>query len=421
MGTTSATQRRTSAISGLLLLTLASACASTAPTDGEQQPLFFPLPPAAPRVQYLTWASGSDQVVGQKGALRSFALGANTGEEQRITKPYGLAVRDGVVYVCDTKFPSIARMDFKEHTYSLIGADGPGRLRKPINIAIDSLGYKFVADILRKQIIVFGPDDKFAAALDLPENCHAVDLAVRGNELFVLDNDDTPGVIVMDRTNGTVLRSFGSLGQEPGQFHVPNSLCIDPDGFIYISDTLNYRVQKLTPEGEPIWERGNAGYQLGQFGRPRGIRCGPDGVVYVVEGAMQLVQMYNGEGDVLMRFGGPGTIPGSMVLPATIAIDKTSIPVFEQYIHDEFQVEYLLFVTNQYGERLVNVYAFGAFPEGYRLDETGIATLAPLEAEGIGAVAPDSAIPEAPSAHELPPAPPTEEPGTPEDSAPPKD
>ena len=82
-----------------------------------------------------------------------------------------------------------------------------------------------------------------------------------------------------------------------------------------------------------------------------------------------------------MHFGGPGSIPGSLVLPASLAVDATSIPYFSQYIHKDFDVEYLLFVSSQYGPHLISVYAFGSFPEGYQLLETQIASLPPVAGE----------------------------------------
>ena len=87
----------------------------------------------------------------------------------------------------------------------------------------------------------------------IPEPCHPVDLAIFEEELFVLDNDDTCQVVVLDRPSGEVLRTFGGPGAEPGQFKIPSSLCVDADGYLYVSDTHNWRIQKLTREGEPVW------------------------------------------------------------------------------------------------------------------------------------------------------------------------
>lgn len=364
----------------------AALMAGCAAAPSNETPLvLFPAPPERPRVQFLMWASGADQVEPSKGSFESFVLGEEPVVQRAINKPYGVAARDGVVYVCDTKGLSLCRLDFKNKTYGVIGVSGPGRLRKPINMVMDALGYKFVVDVDRKQVVVFSPDDKYATAFDVPEPCHPVDVAVYENELFVLDNDDTPQIVVLDRTNGNVLRTFGGAGGEPGQFKIPNSLCVGPDGSLYVSDTHNWRIQKLTRQGESVWVKGEPGYQLGQFGRPRGLRVGPDGILYVVDGATEIVQMFDSQGRTLMRFGGPGDVPGALNLPSTLAIDSTSIPYFKPYVHKDFRVDYLLFVASQYGDHLVNVYAFGSFPEGYKLSESRIATLPPTPmSEGIG-------------------------------------
>ena len=369
----------------LLSAMLAGGCAST--SKKKEPALFFPTPPEQPRIQFLTWANGADEVEPERGQFADFVLGEEPVVQRAINKPYGVAVLDGVVYVCDTKGLSLCKLDFKNGTYEVFGIRGPGRLRKPINVVIDRLGYKFVADAERNQIVVFDPADKYVTAFDVPAPCHVVDLALHGDELYVLDNDDTCQVVVMNRTTGEILRTFGGPGGEPGQFKIPNSIAISPDGFVYISDTHNWRIQKLTSDGKSVWVKGAPGYRLGQFGRPRGLAVGPDGVLYVVDGATEIVQMLDPEGNTLMRFGGPGDIPGALGLPSTLAIDATSLPYFQKYVHKDFKAEYLLFVISQYGPRLVNVYAFGSFPEGYRFSESEIATLPRLSTdEGIGPV-----------------------------------
>ncbi len=379
-------QRRIESIAtawAAVAVALVAGCESADKSDAQW--LFFPAPPSEPRMQFLTWASGADQVEPAKGSFERFVLGDEPTIQRAINKPYGLAVRNGVVYVCDTKGLCLSRLDFKEQTYRIFGVRGPGRLRKPINMVIDPLGYKFVVDPERKQVVVFSPEDAYVTAFDIPEPCHPVDLALYENELYVLDNDESCQIVVLDRTTGAVIRTFGEPGAEPGQFRIPNSLAIGPKGFLYVSDTHNWRIHKLTREGEPVWVKGTPGNTLGRFARPRGIRVGPEGYVYVVDGATEIVQMFDPEGRVLMRFGGPGDLPGALGLPSTVAIDSSSIPYFEKYIHEDFNVEYLVFVASQYGQHLISVYAFGSFPEGYSLSESQLAALPKIPVdEGIG-------------------------------------
>ncbi len=379
-------------------------CRSAAPAH--QRLLVFPVPPDQPRIQFLTTFNGADGVTGKTTPFEDFILGEERQAGRVMNKPYGVAARDGVVYVCDTKAIALCRLDFKNRTYALLGTRGPGRLRKPINIAIDSLGYKFVADPVRKEIVVFGPDDRYVKAFAIPEPCRPVDVAVYQDELFVLDNDESCRILVLDRTTGKVLRSFGEPGGGPGQFKIPNSLCVDADGYLYVSDTHNWRIQKLTRDGTPVWQKGMAGYHLGQFGRPRGIRAAPNGVIYVVDGATEIVQMFDTDGHTLMYFGGPGNTPGALVLPASLAVDASSLPYFKQYIHPDFKAEYLLFVASQYGKHLISVYAFGSFPKGYRFSAGQIAELpkAPPE-KGIGDVSGKPEPVESPHSGLVPPQP----------------
>ncbi len=356
-------------------LIVATGCQSTRRVDGPL--LLFPSPPEAPRIQFLTSASAATDIEGPRSNVVKLAFGDQPVNRVAIQKPYGVAVRDGVVYACDTKIPGLCRLDFKSNKFSVLGLTDPGRLRKPINLTIDPLGYKFVADAERKQVVVFGPDDAYVRSLSVPTPCRPVDVAIWENELYVLDNDDTCQVVVLNRQTGEVLRTFGSKGVEPGQFRIPNSICFDSEGSLYISDTLNWRIQKLTREGEPVWTRGTAGRMIGQFGRPRGLRVGPDGIIYVADAATEIVQMFNTDGDMLMHFGGAGTVPGSMVLPASVAVGTESVRYFERFIHEDFDAQYLLFVSNQFGEHLISVYAFGSFPDGYQFTEGQIAAIPP--------------------------------------------
>ena len=44
-------------------------------------------------------------------------------------------------------------------------------------------------------------------------------------------------------TDGVYVSSFGQCGHEEGELNNPFYLCIDQDGFIYVTDTHNRRVQ----------------------------------------------------------------------------------------------------------------------------------------------------------------------------------
>ena len=50
------------------------------------------------------------------------------------------------------------------------------------------------------------------------------------------------GVFVFTKT-GDFVKLFGSKGSEDGQFDHPYGIALDPDGFLYVSDKVNNRVQ----------------------------------------------------------------------------------------------------------------------------------------------------------------------------------
>ena len=68
---------------------------------------------------------------------------------------------------------------------------------------------------------------------------------------------------------------------------------------------------------------------------------------------------FNPEGRLLMFFGENGNQRGGFLLPAKVAIDYDNLKYFQQYVAPDFQMEYLVLVTSQFGDRRVNVLAYG--------------------------------------------------------------
>jgi DNA-binding beta-propeller fold protein YncE len=98
--------------------------------------------------------------------------------------------------------------------------------------------------------------------------------------------------------DGKLVTSWGTPGSGPGQFHLPHSIAIDPDGKLYVADRANRRVQMFTPDGE----------FLGQWtgmGGPNDITRGNDGTFYLAEqeadGNPAYVCVRDAQGNVLTR------------------------------------------------------------------------------------------------------------------------
>ncbi len=85
---------------------------------------------------------------------------------------------------------------------------------------------------------------------------------------------------------------------------------MDGDGNLFVSDTLNNRVQVFDADGKFIRAFGKAGDGPGYFARPKGIAVDSDGHVWVADAVQDRVQVFTPEGQLLIWMGGNGLLPG---------------------------------------------------------------------------------------------------------------
>lgn len=339
-------------VATVLLGALASCAAERQPTP---VPVFFPAAPELPRVQFLTSFSGLRDLEKQS-AFDRFVLGEKP--DLKVNKPYGVAIHDGKVYVCDTN-STVLVFDFERETFTpLEGAVGPGALRQPTNISIDRDGTKYVADPVRGQIVVYGPDDKYVTAFGVPQEWRPVDVVALESRLYVADPAKHV-VHVLDRKTGQRLKTIGDKGDASERLQGPTNLAFDSDGYLYVTDYSRFQVLKYDRDGHFKAALGRPGADFGQFARPKGLAIDREGRVFVVDASFNNVQIFNPEGRLLLFFGKGGEEPGDLTLPAKVTIDYDNLAYFEKYLQPGFRAEYLILVTSQFGERRINVFAYG--------------------------------------------------------------
>jgi DNA-binding beta-propeller fold protein YncE len=131
--------------------------------------------------------------------------------------------------------------------------------------------------------------------------------------------------------DGRLLKSWGEPGTDPGQFNVPHNICCDPDGWVYVADRENHRVQVFDGEGrfETQWNN---------LHRPNGMcmAAGANPLVYIGEGGPSgeinrdwpnigpRVSIHSTRGEVLARLGKmhAGLAPGQFTSPHGMAVDR---------------------------------------------------------------------------------------------------
>lgn len=341
----------------LAILFLAGCVATPEGKLESSDPVFYPPLPNPPRIQYLTTFSSSNDVSRAKSDFASFLVGEED-DNNYITKPYGVQMHGGKIYVVDSGAAGYVILDLVNQKFDVIRDHGGGQIKKAINISIDTDGSKYITDTQRNQVLIFDKNERFVRAFGVKGQFRPVDTAISGDKLFVADVQDHE-IEVLDKHSGALLYSFGKAGSAEDQFYHPTNIAIGPDNHLYISDTSNFRIQKFTMEGQYVRSFGSIGVNLGQFSRPKGIALDREGNFYAVDAGFENVQLFNPEGDLMMFFGAPGGLPDSINLPADIEIDYDHVALFEGYAHPDFKLEYIIFVTSQFGRNKVNVYGFG--------------------------------------------------------------
>jgi DNA-binding beta-propeller fold protein YncE len=138
---------------------------------------------------------------------------------------------------------------------------------------------------------------------------------------------------------GRLLRTVGRRGAGPGEFNFPTAVAVGPNGRVYVTDTMNYRVEVFDADLTFVSTFGTLGVRPGQFRRPKGIAVDGDNVVYVVDSDFNNFQMFTSDGETLMWVGELGERPGQMQLPAGIAVDRTRRRIFvTEQVNQRIQV-----------------------------------------------------------------------------------
>lgn len=271
----------------MVVLLLASAalngCATTPAMRDNEKPStysFWPLFPAEPRVQFLRSFALSTDIEPPRSSFEDLIYGEGS-DVLLIQKPYGVDMRDGKIYVCDIRNPGIVILDLVRRETRVMTTGGVNGLSQPTDLAVAADGMIYVADVKRGQVYVFDDRERHVGIFGR-KGMKAAGVAVHDNELYVCDFA-TQSIVVLDRFNGEILRSFGGPGSEDGQFTRPLGIDVDEDGNIYVVDVIRCRLQKFSPQGTFLQAWGQISDTAGSFVRPKHVAVDHDNIVYVVD------------------------------------------------------------------------------------------------------------------------------------------
>ena len=338
----------------LLIFCILCACnrqVAKAPTPDSL--VIFPPPPDTTRIQFLTHFSSSADLEGKKGGFHRFLFGDEA--PLAIIKPYGVSVHNEKVYICDTGLGGLEIMDLATGDFKYFIPTDRGQLKLPINCCVDQHGYLFVADANRGQIVVFDSDLNYVHAFGESEGFRPTDVEVHQDLIWVANVEDH-AVYVYSADDYKLLERMPDLSSDEDGFIRQSTNISISNNRLYVSDFGDFNVKNYSMEGEYMGVVGGHGNGPGSFTRPKGIDLDREENLFVVDAAFENVQIFNAEGELLMHFGGAYEGAGAMWLPAAVEISYENFLFFETYVDDSFELEYLIFVTNQYGPAKISVY-----------------------------------------------------------------
>ncbi|MFN8556906.1 MAG: NHL repeat-containing protein [Dehalococcoidia bacterium] len=242
----------------------------------------------------------------------------------RFNAPAGIALDlAGAMYVADSGNDLIRKVTPDGAVSTVAGAgvrgfnNGPGRdaqFNTPTGLALDAAGNLYVADTGNDLIRKITPNGNVStvagtgvrgftdgpvasAQFNRPtalavDSAGAVYVADEGNDLI---RKVTPDGMVSTVAGGE--RGYADGAGRVARFNAPTGLAIDGAGVLYIADSGNDGVRRMTPDGVVALFAGTGerGYADGlgrsaQFNGPHGVAIDPAGNVYVADLGNNLVR-----------------------------------------------------------------------------------------------------------------------------------
>ena len=327
----------------------------TNPQHSSDDLIVYPAPPDTARIQYLTSISSSLQVENQRSKFGKFLAGEEL--PKFIKKPYGVAMHNSKIYLCDLDIEGLEIMDFKSNSFEFFIPKGLGKLKLPINCFIDSAGYIFVADATRRQVVIFNEEREYVNSLGGSAGDKPTDVFVGYGKIWVADVANGRVDVYRNDSTYQFIYSIPENDQGEGKIFQPTNLFVTSDK-VYVSDFGEFNVKVYDHQGKYLSKIGSYGKNLGQFTRPKGIAIDRDNNLYVVDAAFENIQIFNEEGQLLMFFGGNYKGPGDMWLPAKVSISYDGLEYFVKYVDKHYNLKYLILVTNNFGPDKLNIYGY---------------------------------------------------------------
>ena len=243
-------------------------------------------------------------------------------------RPRAIAVdlRQDVLYIVD--FAGRIQVFDRDGKY-LRGWSTPTIVKgRPAGIAIGNDGNVLVADSHYARILIYSPEGTLlreitgTAGEGPGEFAYVSDVVQDEHGYFYLTEYGEEDRVRKLSPDGRYLKHWGSHGNEPGQLVRPRAIALGPDGYLYVADACNHRIQVFDKEGKLIRHWGKPGSGVAELQYPYDLAFGPNGDLYVAEFGNHRVQRFSPVGEWRAAWGTPGRDVGCLNSPWGVAVDS---------------------------------------------------------------------------------------------------
>jgi sugar lactone lactonase YvrE len=267
------------------------------------------------------------------------------GTDARLERPFGVAVdREGNIYVADDGNCAIRKIDVGANVSTAAGAlgqsgpsDGPAASARfgsgtsvydfgPRGMAIDAQGNIYIADAGNNSIRKIGPGNQVSTMAGSSQTdgtsdgtgaaarfYHPAGLTIdAAGDLYIADTDNQ---LIRRMTPAGVVTTVAGTGRASGavdgdgraaRFSEPHGIVADGKGNLFVADTGNHTIRKITREGRVstfAGAPGQAGHVDGmtadaRFNRPMSLAIDSAGILYVTDSENRAVRAVEPTGRV---------------------------------------------------------------------------------------------------------------------------
>ena len=220
-----------------------------------------------------------------------------------------------------------------------VGKQGGGdtEFHYPRGLTFDDRGNLYVADAWNHRVVIYGPDFSFSGSIGKlgdgdGELDEPVGVAWHDGRLAVLEKSNHR--VHLFGAAGEPLGTIGMRGSvteqeqfylvktlpanfSPPVFEFPSAIAIDSAGNLYVADTNNHRIVKLTPDYQP-----DSAYMPLELRYPTGLSCDKNDNLHVTQFNRPQVAVFSPDGIMLY-----GYTPSGIELPVAIAVNSESVYV----------------------------------------------------------------------------------------------